>query len=330
MVFYDVNGNSLEDGDEHGVVPAATVQILNESAETAAATGLATLRAPAGNQTAAIKSLPAYYEAGPSVAVSTPIADGQPVRLPATLPIGANRPAVYMAFGDSITDGCGSSNRTGYRMKLQNRLGRWFDEGTVENQGLDGTRSSEGAARIKRSLSNIKPAYALILYGTNDWNDSRCRSAFPCYTIDSLRSMVRAAKQRRSLPILSTIIPVNNGFDARVPASRNDWVRSMNALLVEMAAEEGAVIADSYTAFMAVPDFHALFIDHVHPNDDGYSILAGEFFRAITQPIAAPSASGPSVPPLLPPPGSFPEFVPPDPADMPLVPRAEPQSERSP
>lgn len=325
IVFYDVNGNGLEDGNEHAIVPTATVQILDQSAETAAATGLATLRVAAGSWTASIMSLPVYYQAGPAVGVSVPIADGQPVRLPARLPIGENRPNVYMAFGDSITEGEGSEDGSGYRSKLQTRLAEWFAAGKIENQALSGTRSDVGAGRIRRSLSNVQPAYTLILYGTNDWNDSRCRNDFPCFTVDALRSMIRQARRAQSLPILSTIVPVNTGFNERAPASRNAWVKSMNELIVPMAAEEGAVVADNYTAFMAVPDFHTLFADHVHPNDAGYDIMVNQFFGAITQPRPAPSALGPGVPQLLPPPGSFPEFVPADPADVPRAPRWDPQ-----
>ena len=325
IVFYDVNGNGLQDGDEHAVVPGATVQILNQTAQSVAATGLATLHVAAGSWTASIKTLPAYYEAGPAVAVSVPIADGKPVRLPATLPIGKNRPNIYMAFGDSITDGDGSTDETGYRNRLQSKLDEWFGAGRIENQAIGGTRSHEGADRIRRSLSNTDPAYSLILYGTNDWNDSHCRNDFPCFTVDSLRTMVRAAKDIHSLPVLSTIIPCNTGFDARTPPSRNQWVKAMDDLIVQMAQKEGAVVADSYTAFMAVPDFHTLFSDHVHPNDDGYDILAQVWFDAITRPSGG-SALSRGLPTLLPPPGSFPENVPEDPADVPRAPRWEAQT----
>ena len=88
-----------------------------------------------------------------------------------------------------------------------------------------------------------------------------------------------------------------------------------------MAHEEGAVVADSFAAFMGVPDFHTLMSDHVHPNDAGYDILAQVWFDAIRQTPAAAATSGSAPPLLLPPPGSFPESVPADPADVPRAPR---------
>jgi lysophospholipase L1-like esterase len=123
----------------------------------------------------------------------------------------------------------------------------------------------------------------LILYGTNDWNDRQCRGNFPCYTIDSLRTMVRETEAAHALPFLATIIPANTGFDQRAPPERNDWVAQMNDLIRPMAEQEGAVLVDMYAAFMAQPDFKQLMFDHVHPNDMGYAIMASEWFKAITQ-----------------------------------------------
>lgn len=320
VVFYDENDNGLQDGDEFAVVPNATVLIHERSGLTNAGTGETTVSVEAGTWTATISELPAYYQRGHELSVTVPVADGQPIRMPATLAIGTNHPNLYMAFGDSITDGDGSDDFTGYRRKLQEKLAPWFRAGEVENQGIGGTRSNAGADRIKESLEATTPAYTLVLYGTNDWNDSHCRSEFPCFTIDSLRRIVRTAKNAGSKPILSTIIPCNTGYDARVPPSRNVWIANMNQLIVQMAQEEGVVVADNFTAMMAVPDFHTLMFDHVHPNDAGYDIIAQTWFEAISRP-SGESALSRGLPTLLPPDGGYPESIPGDPADEPRPPR---------
>jgi lysophospholipase L1-like esterase len=323
-VFYDQNADGLQEGNETAVVPGVEVRILARVATAAPGTGRATLTGvPEGTWSAQLQpaSLPPFYQAGPAVQVVVPVTDGQPVRLPARLPIGANHPNVYMAVGDSITDGDGSTDETGYRRRLQEKLQAHFGQATIVNRAIGGIRSSTGAALIHASLARVDPAYTLILYGTNDWNDSSCRSQFPCFTIDSLRNIVRATKGAGSLPVLSTIIPVNTGFDARSPESRNVWVAEMNDLVRPMAGEEGALLVDNHKAFLAVPDFHTLFSDHVHPNDAGYAIMADTFFKAISEPAAAEPSSL-SMPELLAPPrGAFPESVPDDPADVPRPPR---------
>lgn len=295
-MFYDENGNGRQDGNEAAVVPGAEVAIAGRTARAAPGTGRVTVNnVPEGPAVASLRpgSLPPFYTPGVAVQVIVPLPAGEIVRLGAMLPIGSNVPARYMAFGDSITEGDGSSSGDGYRRLLQGRLRDHFGEAEVVNSAEGGTRSYEGAARIARSLRRGDPAYTLVLYGTNDWNASACRDvAGPsCFTVDSLRGIVRSVKAEQSLPIVGTIIPVNTGFDPRAPESRNLWVADVNALIRTMVEEEGAVLADLYAAFMDVPDFHALFSDHVHPNDAGYEIIANEFFEAITAPPATGQAS---------------------------------------
>jgi lysophospholipase L1-like esterase len=183
----------------------------------------------------------------------------------------------YMAFGDSITAGDGSSDGNGYATPLERRLREHFARGSVINRGATSTRSTEGVERIMRNLSLFAPAYTLILYGTNDWVE--CQGAVPCITIDSLRTIVQTVRDVSSLPVLATIIPAN---PAQTPDARNQWVASMNELIRGLAEQEGAVLADLEAAFLREPDLTALFSDHVHPNDRGYQVMADEFFRAIS------------------------------------------------
>lgn len=296
LVFYDENGNGLQEATEVAVVPGAEVLIAGRAARAAAGTGRVTVHnVPQGTATASLvpESLPPYYIPGAPVEVAVPLPEGEIVRLGARLPIGQNRVGIYMGFGDSITVGDGSSDDQGYRSLLQDRLVAHFGQGTVTNQGIEGTRSSNGSARISLAMRRNDPAYTLILYGTNDWNASECRDSPdpPCETVGHLRNIVRTVKGAQGLPILGTIIPVNSGFDGRAPESRNVWVEEINDRLRLMAAEEGAVVADLHRAFLtAVPDYHVLFVDHVHPNDQGYAIMADEWFAAITTRQPAGSA----------------------------------------
>ncbi|MFI5183743.1 MAG: SGNH/GDSL hydrolase family protein, partial [Vicinamibacteria bacterium] len=263
---------------------------------------------PGGAQSVLLKQLPPFYQAGAPTTLTVPQPSGVPVYVPATLPIGINNRGIYMAFGDSITDGDGSNDDQGYRGMLAGQLMAFFNQGFINNQAIGGTRSKNGKNRIIYSLDSVSPAYVLILYGTNDWNDSECRDAFPCYTVDSLRSMIQQAKGRHTLPVISTIIPCNTGYDARTPPERNVWVSDMNDLIRPMAKEEGAILVDMYAAFMAVPDFHTLMFDHVHPNEAGYTIMAQKWFDAISTPATTSTSEGeiiPNKPFIKRPPGSY-------------------------
>ncbi len=300
-VFYDENGNGALDADEAASVPNASVTIGGVQGVSQPGSGYVALDGvPAGNDAVTVGTLPPFYTAGVPVTLTVPQAPGVGFYVPVDLPIGSNYPGVYMAFGDSITDGDGSNDDQGYRRMLEDKLRSNFREGVVINQGIGGTKSTEGSGRLPRSLAGVRPAYTLILYGTNDWNETECRADFPCFTVEALRTMIHQAKSRQSLPVVATIIPCNTGYDARTPPERNQWVSDMNDLIRPMAQEEGALLVDMYAAFMAVPDFHTLFSDHVHPNEDGYTIMANEWFKAISQP-AAKAQSREVVPPVMPP-----------------------------
>jgi lysophospholipase L1-like esterase len=294
VVFYDENGDGRAGPDETVGVGDVEVQAGSQTARSAKGSGRAVITGvPAGNPSVTVRasSLPPFYVAPPPVPATVPQPAGDDVMVPLTLPIGDNRHHTYMGFGDSITVGEGSSDDAGYRDRLQAKLHQHFGRADVINQGIAGTRSNHGAGRIDDTLSRERPAYTLILYGTNDWNQNECKTAFPCFTIDSLRQMVRATRFYQSLPLLATIPPCNVGFDARASPERQEFIRKMNELIRPLAAEERAVLVDLEAALLEPGNLADLFVDHIHPNDAGYEIIASEFFAAITRPAAVAAAA---------------------------------------
>jgi lysophospholipase L1-like esterase len=292
-VFYDEDGNGALDGFEQIRLPDVVVEAGGRSAQTARGTGLAVISGvPRGQATVSIRadSLPPYFVPPAPISVDVPQASGQELRLPVTLPIGTNRPNRYMAFGDSITSGDGSSRGNGYRDILQDDLMNLLGgQPILVNEGQLGTKSNGGADRIVGTLGVRRPAYTLILYGTNDWND--CRGAVPCYTIDSLRNIVEACRGAQSMPILATIIPANPDYPDQVPPERNAWIHDIDALVRSMAHDQGVAVADAEAAFLAQPKLTDLFSDHVHPNDAGYVLIEQAFLKAITQARGGSSTS---------------------------------------
>jgi lysophospholipase L1-like esterase len=302
-VFYDENGDGVMQAVEVGRVPGVEVEVGGRTGTAERLTGRAVISGVAqGTQQVSVRTatLPAYYRAPASVtSLSVPPPPGSDTSVALTLPIGSNRPFVYMAFGDSITDGDGSQQHEGYRSVLQAALRAHFGgDATILNEAQSGSRSEVGAERIGSSLNRTRPAYTLILYGTNDWTRAECREAPPCSVVDALRSMIGAARASGSLPILATI-PAVHPVDAQ--EGRAAWVARMNEFIRPMARQEGVPLADVHGAFLRVPEQAALFVDRVHPSDRGYEIIAAEFLAAITRPLGASAAS--SGPALFAPPG---------------------------
>ena len=303
VAFYDEDGDGRLDAEEEGRLPGVTVEIGGRTASTELGTGRARVTGILGGaRTAAVRvdSLPLFWVAGEPVPVDVPTE--REIELPVRLPVGGNSVNVYMAFGDSITEGAGSSTERGYIPLLEDRLRAGFGVADLVAEGIGGTTSQQGAARLAARLGRNRPAFTLILYGTNDWNF--CDDVASCYTLDSIASMIGQVKSRESLPVVATIPPVNVGYDARAPERRNEWVAETNAGIKALARAEGALLVDVEKVLLdaAAGNFSQLFVDHVHPNDRGYELIADEFYRALTRgrgTATAGSTSGFSTGPLF-------------------------------
>ena len=287
-LFYDENANGQRDAGENVRIPGATVEVAGRQGQSAVVTGESIIASvPAGTHPLTVRAatLPPYFVAPAPVTLTVPQAGGT-LYLPVTLPIGTNRPNVYLAFGDSITDGEGSGDGMGYILRLQRKLEGYFGRATVIKDGLGATRSNRGSDRLPDSLT-VRPAYTLIHYGTNDWNQAECKFSPPCFTIESLQTMVRDVKHRQGIAVLGTIIPSNPNRE--FAGERNPWVADMDRRIRDLARAEGAILADLEAAFLAQPSVPALFSDHVHPSDAGYEVMAQVFFEAITRPATGTS-----------------------------------------
>ncbi len=291
IVYYDENANGLVDDSERVHLPRVSVGIGDRLATSGADGRFLVDDAAEGTTTATaqVDSLPPFFTSVTVTGVPVPAPSGFLLALPVTLPIERMRPNLYMAFGDSITVGDGSRGGGGYRSELEALLRGYWGAGRVVNEGVTSTRSDQGADRIGASLSRVQPAYTVIHYGTNDWNSLSCRYVPSCHTVSSLRSMIGSARSVGSVPVVGTVIPANPAYADRMAYERNAWLVETNDRIRVMVKEEGAVLADLHAGFMAKAgnDLETLFADHIHPNDDGYEVMAAEFFRAITSPRGA-------------------------------------------
>ena len=285
VAFLDENRNGLLDGSESIRIPGVEVSFGSASGRTAALTGTVSLDVAQTAQTLSVNpgSLPPYHRA-PDPAVQTPPAAG-PFNVPITLPLGTGAVAgVFLAFGDSITNGqAGVGDGQGYTGELEKRLTAYFGKARVINDGLDSSSSERGDARIGDSLAGGRPAFTLILYGTNDWADTRCGQT-PCFTIDRLRSMVRKVRAQGGFPFIGTLLMTNVGADFRASPQRNSWIAAQNDNIRSMALEEDAVLVDLHAAFERAPLPNSeLFADYIHPSAQGYRLIAETWFEAITK-----------------------------------------------
>jgi lysophospholipase L1-like esterase len=286
LVFYDQNGNGALDADERVRLPGVRVTAGSQAAATDAAGQFSLGSLPDGATALSIQvdSLPPYFQPGPPRTATLPAASTGGVALPVTLAIGGNRPNKYLAFGDSITEGTGSAARRGWATPLEERLRAHWGEAEVIVDGVRGSRSVDGIERLPASLAASRPAFILVLYGTNDWN--RCQSSAPeaCFTVSALRDTIRTARAAGTQAVIGTIIPANPAYTDRMPVERNRWIQQQNDLIRSMVQQEGAVLAETAAAFGADPAlWPPLFFDQLHPVEAGYARISDAFFQAITR-----------------------------------------------
>jgi lysophospholipase L1-like esterase len=286
VLFYDENANGVADGGEVMRVPDVSVSLGSHTARSETFTGRAVVTAvPDGTYTAALRAdtLPPYYQAGAPVSIQVPVSQGSQFFVPLVVDIGNNNAGQYLAFGDSITRGDGDLSG-GYPARLQGLLAAHFAYANVRNRGADATNSYEALERLDRNLFN--DAFALILYGTNDWQIAGCQEdPSLCPTAENLRIVIRRVKAVGTLPFIATLTPANPAIND----ARNDWIEAINATIRTMASQEGAVLVDLYQAFQNQGgDLSRFFSDDIHPNGAGYEVIAGAFFEAIAHGRAAP------------------------------------------
>jgi lysophospholipase L1-like esterase len=269
-------------------MPSGTVNIGGFTGAIAT-NGSFTVAAPRGTHTVAFDKLPPYFVPGVPKTVDVPQAAGAQIAVPVVLPLGKNNLGLYLAYGDSISQGQGSSDERGYRPPLASRLRATFGRATMEyrggagnGSGLEGT-STQGAFEIQRHLTKVKPAFTLIMWGVNDYYNPACSdpTAPSCPSMDNLRTIIQAAKGAQSMPVLATITTCNTGFNNSAPASRNVWVAAYNERVRALAQQEQVLLADMEAAFLAKGNPPSLFVDHIHPNDSGYDVIAETWAAAL-------------------------------------------------
>ncbi len=181
-------------------------------------------------------------------------------------------------YGDSITEGKCFDN--GYLDILQEKLELiWGPRTSTVNIALGGMKSKWGAENINSRLRVCNPQYVLIMFGTNDSVDpGNCDPPMYCDVGGHLAEMVSIARDRGTIPIVSTIIPVNPEGHFAVAQHEID---ANNQDIIEMTIQMGVELVDLDLMFKEYGHLPDLFCDWGHPNEDGYHIMAQGFYDGI-------------------------------------------------
>jgi lysophospholipase L1-like esterase len=162
-----------------------------------------------------------------------------------------------ICFGDSLTSGYGASAGRDYPAQLSRLLGR-----PVINAGVAGDTTGRALQRLEQDVLSRSPRIVLITLGGNDLKNRIPRET----AFDNLKQIVESIQDAGALVIVG-------GIDLPL------FGRGFGKGYENVGDETGAIL---------IPDIlegifgnRRLMSDPIHPNDDGYALMARRFYDAI-------------------------------------------------
>jgi lysophospholipase L1-like esterase len=180
-------------------------------------------------------------------------------------------------LGDSITDNWGR------------KYGAFFRGKPYVNRGISGQTTPQMLIRFQQDVVNLHPASVLILAGINDIAGNT--GAESLTDIESnFRSMVTIAKYEHIRVIIASTLPAST-LPWRPTVQPMQQVRQLNLWLEKFAQDEHLVFCNYYPALAKADGGikEELAADKaVHPNDEGYAVMAPIAEAAIRKSLAEP------------------------------------------
>lgn len=162
-----------------------------------------------------------------------------------------------ICFGDSLTAGYGASSGMDYPSQLSEMLAR-----PVINAGVSGDTTGQALERLEADVLSRDPRIVLITLGGNDLR----RGILKRVAFANLKKIVEAIQDQGALVIVG-------GID--IPF----YGRGFGEAYQKLADETGAILIPNI--FKDIFGRRKLMSDSIHPNNDGYRIMARRFYGAI-------------------------------------------------
>lgn len=190
-------------------------------------------------------------------------------------PTAGERRVVF--YGNSITEGWAQHFAT------------MFPGKPYVGRGISGQTTPQMLVRFRQDVIALQPTAVVILAGTNDIAGNTGPSTIEMIE-DNLASMAEIAHANGITVLLCAVLPV---FDYRwrpglEPAGK---IVALNAWMRDYAAAHGHVYVDYHTAMRDERDGlrDELTYDGVHPNEEGYRVMASVVAPAIARALEGAS-----------------------------------------
>lgn len=179
----------------------------------------------------------------------------------AALPSGAE----VLILGDSLSYGTGASAGEDYPSLLANKTG-W----RIHNAGVPGNTAAQGLARLPALLEAQHPQLLIVELGGNDFLH-QVPEAETCRNLSNIVSLAKA----QGVTTVLVAIPEFDKLRAAISSLQDHP-------LYEKLAEETntALVTDVFSEVLSERDLKA---DHIHPNTEGYRIVAQKLHEKLRQ-----------------------------------------------
>lgn len=165
--------------------------------------------------------------------------------------------ATILAFGDSLTYGSGARPEESYPSVLADQTGL-----TVINAGIPGEISAAGLRRLPALLDRHQPELLILCHGANDILRRLSRDTMR----DNLKQMIELARSR-DIEVVLIAVPEFSFFLSDATVYR------------QLADDTGTPLLEDVMAnIISTPSLRA---DQVHPNQQGYKILANAVYELL-------------------------------------------------
>jgi len=163
-----------------------------------------------------------------------------------------------VCFGDSVTFGYGAEPGGDYPSALTKMISI-----PVINAGIDGDTSTEALKRIKSDVLDRDPLLVIVEFGGNDFLKKIPQEV----TLNNMREIIDTIQTQGAMV---AVVDISTGM----------LLKEYHSVFYNLAREKGAIFIPSIlSGIITNPRLKS---DFIHPNADGYNVIAQRIYRVIT------------------------------------------------
>ena len=162
-----------------------------------------------------------------------------------------------ICFGDSLTFGTGAGPGMDYPSQLSKMIAK-----PITNAGVPGDTTARALKRLQRDVSSRSPDMVLITLGGNDLKNGVAKDI----AFKNLKRIVESIQGQGARVIIGGL---------KFPMRDRGFARGYK----DLADQTGAVLIPD--VFKDIMGNRKLMSDPIHPNGDGYKIMAERFLEAM-------------------------------------------------